>query len=396
MNSHAMLLASMILLGIFGVSSTVALLNGSTSIMNFGSVVTFSPLHVEGRYIKDIRNQTVVLRGVNKVEFADQPGGTWMGQAVMGYSTWNPSNVRSELAAIRSWNITVIRAHQAVEHWKYDLGQHRRIFKEFLSLAAEYGIYVIYDGYSIRDYWNGGQQDPLPYPPYQTSSNASSVISNETEFVDWWVSVATELKSYTNVIFELWNEPEGDAQAKISWFGVMQRCIDAIRATGADQLIIPQWRTGCFVNLDFPPPNNGASTMDWVWEANLTDSLGNLVYSTHLYRSGGAFHHSLPTYWNAWNRSEIDTAFRYFRLYELAANHPVIVGEIGANIGFSGKELSNELEAFGVCLDLFNENGVHYAVFWWRNIGVFPLHNGPPNFSPNAAAEILKSHLLSG
>ena len=175
-----------------------------------------------------MHNQTVFLRGVNKVEFADSPGGAWMGVTVMDYSAWNPNNVRNELTAIASMGVNVIRTHDAIENWKYDLGHHRQMYKEFTQIAAQLGLYVILDGFSVRNYWNGAAQDPLPYPPYQTSTNASQVIGSENDFVDWWAGVATYLKDCPNVLFELWNEPINptgydQAQAKASWFRVGQK-----------------------------------------------------------------------------------------------------------------------------------------------------------------------------
>jgi hypothetical protein len=203
------------------------------------------------------------------------------------------------------------------------------------------------------------------------------------------------LKDYTNVIFELWNEPCGDDTAMRSWFNISQRCITAIRATGATQLIIFQWEMACWVNLDYPPPSNEASTMDWVWQANLTDPTGNLVYSTHLYRTYGHFHHSQPTFWNAWNYSDIQLAFQYFKFPQVVSNYPLIIGEIGADLSKTGTELQHELTALDNCFKLFEEMQIHYVPFWWREIGIFALHNGVPNFAPNEAGQIVKSHLLS-
>lgn len=394
MKPFATIIFVILILGALNLIPVLSFLVDDITIKSSGSIAIISPLHVEGRYIKDSFGNAMYLRGVNKAGFEDQPGGIWMGRAVKDYSQWNPDDVRTELDAMKSWGINTIRCHQAVEHWKYDMGQHRQIIKEFLTLAAEKGMYVIYDGYSIRNYWNGAKQDPLPYPPYQKSENASDVIASEDEFVEWWVSVAMELKDYPNVIFELWNEPCGDDQAKQSWFNVSQRCIQTIRATGATQLIIFQWRMDCWVNLDYPPPNNPASTMDWIWQANLTDPLGNVVYSTHIYRCYGAFHHSTPSYWNAWEYDEILQAFKYMKFNETIQNYPLFIGEIGADVAYTEEELQHELLAWGNCLTLFEEMGIHYTAFWWRSIGIFRLHSGSPDFTPNEAGQILKTHFL--
>lgn len=355
-----------------------------------------SKLHVDGKYIKNETNQIIFLKGVNKVEMADDPDGIWMGDTM-----WKTSKVIAELDFMKSWGINVIRVHQAVEHWKYNMSSpnaaipHRQAVKQLLDLAAERGIYVIYDGYSVTDYWHGAEQDPLPYPPYQTSENASSVITSQQDFIDWWVSIASELKDYPNVIFELWNEPTGDDQAKQSWFNVSQRTINAIRATGAQNLIIFQWAMNNWVNLDFPPPSNTASTMDWVWQANINDPTGNLVYSTHIYRTYGAFHHSKPSYWRAWEYNEIQQAFQYFKFPEVTQSYPLIIGEIGANLAYTGTELDHELIAFNNSLTLFDEMNIHFIAFWWRNINIFRLLNDSVSFKPTSSGQIFINHINS-
>lgn len=382
-----------VLCAILGFASGTALLLGNITIGTSGRLTAIMPLHVEGAYIKDSSESTVRLRGINKVEWADSPGASWMGVIVHDISSWNPTNVAAELDAMQSWGVNVIRCHQAIEQWLYNTGQHKQMLKEFIQLAADRGMYVIFDGYSVRNYFNGATQDPLPYPPYQTTPGADTIITSEDDFVDYVASVASELKIYPNVIFELWNEPQGNDAAKASWFDVAQRCIDAIRATGADNLIIVQWAFGCYVNLSFPPPGNPAATMDWVWQANFTDPLGNLVYSTHIYRRDGAFHRSSPTYSNAWTLEDIQLAFQYFKFPEVIAQYPLIIGEIGANLAYTGDEYTRELSAFDTCLTLFDQMGINYAPFWWRGIGSFRLHSGAPSFTANDAGQILRTHL---
>lgn len=366
----------------------------NSTIGNFGTIAYLSPLHVEGKDIKDSYGNVIYLRGANKVEFADDPDGIWMGNTI-----WSDANVRQELGIMRSWGINAIRCHLAVDDWKYDLStpysglNTRTAIKKLLAFAGGQGIYVVLDGYRVTNFWNGGNQDPLPYPPYQTSANSSSVISSEQDFVDWWTSIAIELKSYPNVIFELWNEPCGDNTAKQSWFVVAQECIDAIRATGAAQLIVFQWDMASWVNLSNPPPTGQASTMDWVWQANLTDPLGNIVYSTHLYRCYNHIHYSMPTYVQAWNYSDVDVGLQYMGYYAVAAIHPLFVGEIGCST--TASDLNNELAFFDNALQLFDEHGISYNSFWWREIGVWAEHNGPPNFTPNSVGQILRTHLLN-
>ena len=41
-----------------------------------------SALHTDGKYIKDASGNTIYLRGLQKVELADDPDGTWNGNAL--------------------------------------------------------------------------------------------------------------------------------------------------------------------------------------------------------------------------------------------------------------------------------------------------------------------------
>jgi len=94
----------------------------SVTIRSSGRIVIISPLHVEGKYIKNAFNQTIYLRGVNKAEFADDPDGVWMGSTM-----WNNNNVKAELDAMKSWGVNTVRCHFSVELWKYDIGRSRGI-----------------------------------------------------------------------------------------------------------------------------------------------------------------------------------------------------------------------------------------------------------------------------
>jgi hypothetical protein len=366
--------------------------SGTISIILAG----ISPLHVKGNLIKDQMNNTVYLRGVNKVEFADDPDGSWMGSAL-----WTDSNVQAELAAMKSWGVNVIRCHLNIEDWKLNtvnVGSEvgnaaipaQTALVRFAQFAGQQGIYVIYDGYSVRDYFNGQTQDPLPYPPYQTTAGASSVIGSQQDFIDWWTSVANTLKSYSNVIFEPWNEPLGDATAKSSWFTVTQKVINAIRATGAQNLIIAQWDTSASFDLDY----GVISDMSWISQANYSDPAGNLVYSTHLYypniiRRGTG---NIMNFY-AYNYVDINLGFQQMGYYSTAQKYPFLIGEIGCDVAFSGNDLVDEYQAFTNQLSLLYQSNISYCSFWWRGMGVYALHNGPPNFVPNQAGTILRNYM---
>jgi endoglucanase len=371
----------------FGFSGSIASSEG----------VSISPLHVNGNLIKNSSGHTVVLRGVNINEMADDPDGAWQGN----WNVWHDADVQAELDAVANIGANVIRCIQSVDSWKYNLGptsqdpsathcsiNNRDAVQRLLTFANERGLYVILTPWNVRNAYAGGKQDPLPYPPYQQSADASSIISSSQDFVDYWESVASVLKQYPNAIFELWNEPYGNQS---SWFSVAQQCITAIRGTGAQNLIIFQWDYGCYVNLNA----NTGKNLQWVLDQPLNDPTGNLVYSTHIYRAWGAFQlyvNDVQTY--AYNMADMQRAFNFFKLQQVATIHPLIIGEIGCYEDYTGTEAVHEKESFTNCLTLINQYGLSYCGWAWRTQIDFRLIS---NYSPTLTdgGQILKAAIIS-
>jgi hypothetical protein len=259
-------------------------------------------------------------------------------------------------------------------------------------------MYVIFTAYRVTNYFNGGNQDPLPYPPYQTSSGAGSVITSKQDFVNWWADVASNLKGYNNVLFEIWNEPIADGNAAQEFYGVQQQVINAIRGTGAQNLVLAQWDMGSWTDLDY----GGGSTMDWVNTAKLTDPTNNLVYVTHLYREYGQTgiysSQASQSKWgtnHAYDYNELKRAFTAEKIdYVLnTLNKPMFVTECGANMDKSGAEANYEQQALANELKIFNEWGMNWIVHWFREIGIFRLHTGAPNFTPTAGGQVTQQYL---
>jgi len=385
------------------------------------SGVDYMALHVEGKYIKNASGQVIILRGVNKPTFEDDPDGIWMGNTM-----WSDTRVKTELDEMRKWGINVVRVHLAVELTKYDIGpnsQHpassycaisaREALHRLIQFAAEKGIYVILDGYSVTCYWCGGQQDQLPYPPYQSSENAEQVIGNVQDFVDWWRIMASEYKQYSNVLFEPWNEPRGNSTAFDSWLNAFQQCVNAIREEGFTGIIIFNWGWGVYCNInandqDFPigHPKWGETLRDWLETAanSINDPMKNLVFDVHRYRSGGdsgILDTSLREYWGdnyAYNYTQIKMAMEYmgFKWAGDEVGVPLIVGEHGCNLAFTDEKLEHELIAFHNDLQIFNEWGIGYIEYCWREGGIYRLLTSPTQFTPSESGKIFKTWLQSG
>ena len=118
-------------------------------IQSFGSIKFLSPLHIEGRYIKDELGNTIILKGFQKHGFEDDPEGRWKDLTGYYFNQFIESVVRDNLQAIKNWGANSIRVIDRVSYWQDNTtGQngkpHRDCIKQLIQMAAEEGIYVIY------------------------------------------------------------------------------------------------------------------------------------------------------------------------------------------------------------------------------------------------------------
>jgi hypothetical protein len=361
-------------------------LSGVT-ISSSGSIkyISINPLHVEGRYIKDSSGQIITLTGVDYSRFIDGPTGDWiLPNGQVEWATWDPNAAGENLDAMKLWGCNVVRTLATTEWWVDNVNNFQSNLESWIVLAAQRGMYV--DLVFWRN--NGTEQAPtLPYAPYDAGNN---VMNSSTDFVNFWASVASELKSYPNVIFELWNEPAagyGLPANETDWFNTVQRCVTAIRNTGASNPIVLEWATWGY---DF---NSGyTSGMQWVNQFPINDSLNNLVYSVHLYR-GGMYNGQTGQQYYSYN----DTLFalNVTRVLSTALIKPVWVGESGFNLWASDQ--SNETVWYNSTLSILNQYGIGYAAWWWWPTGTqFGLFiTGSANYFPDVAGQILQTNIAS-
>ena len=387
------ILISIMLLGTVYLPPVISSLAGNAIIRNSGTIAYIRPLHIEGKYIKNDLGQIVHLRGINKHGFEDHPSGHW--QDPDGSIDWNnfdPEIVAVNLDAMKSWDITLLRAYSTAQFWMENTGNHRQIVKDLATMCAGRGIYLIYSMWHILP---DSDQTRMPFPPYITAEE-EMVIPTEDAFADMWRSVADELKDYPSVILEFWNEPgppSGYTEEEVmpDLQRVWQECIDAVRETGASNLISIHFGYSIWMNLNY---GNGI-TLSYVEDYPLNDSLGNIFYSPHNYR--GDFHRTDPQV-NCWEYDDLKLGLEMC-LVDYVLNTleiPVIIGESGPNMWESGVQLERELAYYENLLTILNEWEMGYAAFWWWPTGAYQHLIDGPNYQPNAAGEILRNALSSG
>ena len=367
-----------------------AALSGNISINNSGTILydALSPLHVEGPYIKNIFGQVVTLRGVDYSYFCDDPRGSWITRA--GFVVWNSFDtivMGDNLDAMRSWGANIVRTPITIEWWTKNTYNFRSNIATWIVMAARRGMYVEIVPWRVS---NATSFPELPYPPYNNGDPDTAIIGSVSAWVTFWADMANTLKAYPSVLFELQNEPHGNATAKTSYFNAAQQVITAIRNTGSTNPIVFQWDYGVGADIG----NAWTNDMSWVTDNPLTDTTGNLIYSTHIYRN--SFVDSRTPFHQLYTFDEMTDALNVTGVLSVAAQHPVYVGEIGCSLWSSDQ--SNEQAWYNNTLSIFNQYAVSFSAWWWWSIGnqwglYYSGAQLVPDYKPNQAGLILQSKL---
>ncbi len=399
------------------VFSLVLLMTGASGRAFSAPVLKAPPLHVEGRHLKDPDGRVVVLRGVNHHGFLDVPDGAWdaPGEALYsGMGRWDPEVVQRTLDDYREYGFNVVRLHTVVDWWKTNprtyrdpyrrvtyAKAYRGMVEDVVRWAGERGLYVIFDFFALRNV-EGVQsgQESLPWPPW---GRDPQVIEDRAAFARLWESVAKTLGRHPNALFELYNEPHGDAIAEEDWFRFVGEVLPAMRKHTRNPVIV-QWDYMVWVNLDYPPPGHAASTLDWIARHPLDDP--NVVYGTHLYRNSGgggagSVHRSRGGLVNLWERKNVEAALALAGFPEVLEklNKPLLVTEIGAWRKGDEEDQAREIQWLKNTLSALNQRGVGYVGWAWqsdRQLGHGMLGENGPNPGGKALWESLSEESWVG
>jgi endoglucanase len=166
-------------------------------------------LHVEGRYLMDEHNQKLTLRGMSFYWYQGTNNGnsSWGGQPGNAFYTQASIN-----ALANNWKANVARA--AIGNVSWEASNALQMAKSMMDWANQAGIYIIIDNHS---HWASEQ------------ANAA-----QTFFGD--VSAYVKQKGYKHVIYEIFNEPEGQNWSTIKRYA--EGVIPKIRANDPDGVII--------------------------------------------------------------------------------------------------------------------------------------------------------------
>lgn len=327
-----------------------------------------SALHTEGKYIKDKAGNVVQLLGTQKHGYEDDPMGRWAG----AWGEHNQSVITRNLQAMRSWGINSIRLIERASFWidnpTVGAMTHREAIKDVIRLANENGIYVVFCLFSMD---SGNGYHGVPW--------GTTTIPTMQDFVDLWVSIATELKGYPNVLFDLWNEV---VQNQSEWFEGCRQTISAVRAV-TDHIIFAHWDWDVWSNLLNP---GGGSKLDWVTDPKIQGT--NIVYETHMYSDARGFREDASGRTYVHTIADITQAFQNELVYQaLEQGKPLYIGEYGPFFDWSNELIASE-NGLKILVDL----GVSVNCMWWFTADIYALlRTHEPDWIPTAWGEIVKA-----
>jgi hypothetical protein len=303
--------------------------------------IAVTGLHVSGNKILNGQNQQLALRGVNK------QGTEYM--CLYGAVFDGPSDAAS-VTVLRSWNINIVRLPINEQCWLGINGlpiggtaaNYRTAIIDYVNLLNTGNIAVIIDlQWAAPGTYISDKLTPMPDADHAPA---------------FWTSVANTFKNNSSIILDLFNEPwpDNNSNSTAAWIclrdggncpGVSynangtqipytavgtQSLVNTIRATGSTNIIM-------VAGIQF------ANIMDQWLAYKPTDPLNQLAASWHSYATQAC---NNSTCWT----SAIQPI--------LAANIPLITGEIGQNDCAS--TYINPLMTF---LDTI---GAHYLAWAWN------------------------------
>jgi hypothetical protein len=291
--------------------------------------------------------QQVYARGVTKPGFHTNSHGL-MG----GLSTFDAPAAEAELAAMESWNITVVRLLDCVHYWVDDTSGHQAVIQSVVQLADDHNLQVIYTPWCVEP---GAQASPLPWPPHIPDA---SVIADAAAYSAYLVDVASVLCQEPNVLIEAYAAPGvggneydyyHDATLRGTYITMCDAAVAGMRSLGADHPFIAQWGGGIWYDAGTPANSVGFS---WMGSDTVTDSANNVIYAAHLYEWSGVGTDE-ATMLSQLQAADVDTVQETW-------DKPCFIGEIGAYNTSSGNTWLDQ------ALNVLDGLSLGYAVWQWH------------------------------
>jgi hypothetical protein len=260
---------------------------------------------------------------------------------------------KSDFGLMGAWKANVVRIALNQDFWLFGSGTvaYQQTVLQAVEWAKQAGMDVILDLH-----WSD-QGDPQ-------NVKAAQQFMADPNSIAFWQSVASSYKDDGRVLFELYNEPyniswdvwqNGGSAGSFTAVG-MQQLYDAVRSTGAQNLVI-------LGGIDWAYDLSGVPSHPIVGE--------NIMYATHPYD----YSNKQPDSWDAsWGH--------------LTATAPVIVTEFGS---FDcSTDYTSQLVQYA---DAHTASWTGWA--WYVNGCTFPSLIDDWNGTPSAPGQVLKNALAA-
>ncbi|AFZ30668.1 glycoside hydrolase family 5 [Gloeocapsa sp. PCC 7428] len=274
-------------------------------------------IRVVGNKFQDSQGKTVVLRGVSLTD-AEHISKNFGYKFIIDLLT-DPS---------KNWHTKIVRVpihpHTWLENEAFSQTKADRHFNQYLKPLVDYatskGLYVIIDWHYV--------QDPR---------------SKQSQTLAFWKYMAPKFSSYSNVLYEIFNENSSNASSGMTWStwkNLAQPWINTIRSASAPNIILicgPQY----------------CQHMREAAEAPFYDPMfpnsPNLAYVAHIY----------PSFYGRQGSSQRQ---KYeYEIGYLAQRYPVVVTEWGWDEDMSGTEVYGNQNSYGNELKKFIDD---YGLSW--------------------------------
>ena len=355
------------------------------------------PLSAIGHDLYDAFGNKIYFRGLGRANGNDSPVGDWYGP---GGSYWDGSQwdydfehlaqrMDATLQAMRvTYKCNMVREFLPVNWWwedSIDTSKYQwfpkattsyRNYKELLvQRALLQGMYVDFCPYSFRSWQDGDGGGTAPAAAAMDTNGMAvmdAIDSSDPTYTTawrlWWTSVVQKLGNYPNVIFEIWNEPNGDSLVKTQYFNHCVEMYKTIRGLGNTNLILMQWRL-CGVP-------GWQEELTWIPDLyqRIANAVGgaptNLAFTFHAYRYT----------WNLqWGTnystilSQIQAPNWIPQTRSATVNVPVICNEAGPGMDLSGSALAAELSWWDGIIRACRDEDVGVCAYYWTpDVGWHP------------------------
>jgi hypothetical protein len=325
----------------------------STGLQNL--TLSWSGLRAVGNQLYDHNGTATLLKGGDYTYFMDDENGSWLRGSsyypVVAWSTYNTTLIDWNLDMWKTWGLNCIRVVGTCQLWQNDVDNYKVHINYFVQAAYNRSINVLFTFWRL----NTSQSQTYQIPWYEAGNN---VINSSSDYQNLYDNVFTTLGNYSNMVFEFWNEPNdygGNATRRADYFANVQTWITYARAHGIYQLLDVPWDGP--ITYDFTT----GYVQDWAWIATnpITDSMQNLAYDMHCYRSnayniGGVYGN------RAYLFEDVTTWLTVTGTLSNATAYPLIVGEIGAESEHSGANRTQELMWYNYTLGYFEAYHISY------------------------------------